>query len=40
MEQVVGFVGGAKPWGRERESLLSDYLSSTDGTGRHAWLVE
>jgi hypothetical protein len=23
---VVGFIGGAKPWGRERESLVSDYL--------------
>jgi hypothetical protein len=33
LKRVVGFVGEAKPWGRERESLLSDYLSSTDGTG-------
>jgi hypothetical protein len=23
---VVGFIGGAEPWGRERESLVFDYL--------------
>jgi hypothetical protein len=37
---VVGFIGGSEPWGRERESLVSDYLQSPDETGRHAWLVE
>jgi hypothetical protein len=39
-KDLLVFLGGAKPWGRERESLVSDYLRSPNGTGRHAWLVE